>query len=469
MTIDEEPAYAVESEPLGGPVAPGRRRRRVGAALAAVLLAVGSVAVILVATGRIGQPARPTAHIAFVGPDGSLAIVDGQGANRVDHAPPNTTFGFPAWSPDGSHVAVVATTPDSVGIDVFATGADGSAATDPTVVYESATDAPFYLYWTPDSRAVTFLTANGPDLSLRSVPANGSGAATVLREGQPMYWAWDGPGADARPHGRRHQCLPGRRRDGRDDVSTVAGEPGVFRVPAASSDGRYEAYVVAKDAGTGSVVVAASDGSGSHSVPVLGPAAVGFAPSGPQLAFIGPGEGDRVAPLPIGPAADRRRVDRRRADAARSRTSSRSSGRPTGGRSRRSACRVPATPMPRAPATTRRWAAARRRAPGLDCRGIRSARPIADAPGVPVSLAFVDVARGTATTPAIVSLTPLFVNQVLPYFDQYALSHRLWSPDGTSILLPVVDADGVESLDLLPSDGSAPRVLVPGSIGFWSP
>ena len=87
----------------------------------------------------------------------------------------------------------------------------------------------------------------------------------------------------------------------------------------------------------------------------------------------------------------------------------------------------------------------------------------------PVSLAFVDVAKGTATAPVIVSLTPLFVNQVLPYFDQYALSHRVWSPDGTSILLPVVGTDGVESLELLPADGSAPRVLAPGSIGFWSP
>ena len=61
------------------------------------------------------------------------------------------------------------------------------------------------------------------------------------------------------------------------------------------------------------------------------------------------------------------------------------------------------------------------------------------------------------------------MNQVLPYFDQYALSHRVWSPDGTSILLPVVTADGVETLESLPKDGSPARVLAPGSIGFWSP
>ena len=102
-------------------------------------------------------------------------------------------------------------------------------------------------------------------------------------------------------------------------------------------------------------------------------------------------------------------------------------------------------------------------------RGAGPAGQVADAPGVDVSLAFVDVAKGTASPPVVVSLTPLFVNQVLPYFDQYALSHRLWSPDGTSILLPVVGADGVESLELLPADGSPARTLAPGSIGFWSP
>ena len=94
---------------------------------------------------------------------------------------------------------------------------------------------------------------------------------------------------------------------------------------------------------------------------------------------------------------------------------------------------------------------------------------VADAEGIDVALQFVDVAAGTATPAQVVSLSPLYVNQILPYFDQYALSHRVWSPDGSSILLPVIDAGGNESLEVLPADGSAPRVLAPGSAGFWSP
>ena len=122
-------------------------------------------------------------------------------------------------------------------------------------------------------------------------------------------------------------------------------------------------------------------------------------------------------------------------------------------------------------------AAGRRRPPGPPrCATVRAApRPSADAAGVDVSLQFVDVASGAATPPAIVSLSSLFVNQVLPYFDQYALSHRVWSPDGTSILLPVVTADGVETLECCPrtdrrracsrrarSASGAPRPSAPG-------
>ena len=95
---------------------------------------------------------------------------------------------------------------------------------------------------------------------------------------------------------------------------------------------------------------------------------------------------------------------------------------------------------------------------------------MADAEGIDVALQFVDVAAETATPAQVVSLSPLYVNQILPYFDQYALSHRVWSPDGSSILLPaVIDAGGNELLEVLPADGSAPRVLAPGSAGFWSP
>ena len=55
-----------------------------------------------------------------------------------------------------------------------------------------------------------------------------------------------------------------------------------------------------------------------------------------------------------------------------------------------------------------------------------------------VRLSFVDVETGAIRSHWTFALSDVFVDQVLPYFDQYALSHRVWSPDGASIALPVV-------------------------------
>ena len=62
-----------------------------------------------------------------------------------------------------------------------------------------------------------------------------------------------------------------------------------------------------------------------------------------------------------------------------------------------------------------------------------------------------------------------FISAFLPYFDQYALSHRLWAPDSSSILLPLIDASGREQLVVIPSDGTAGRPVAGGVSGFWRP
>jgi TolB protein len=68
--------------------------------------------------------------------------------------------------------------------------------------------------------------------------------------------------------------------------------------------------------------------------------------------------------------------------------------------------------------------------------------------------------------------------QVFQYFDQYALSHRLWSPDGKAFVFP-----GAAGSDARPMAGlrsptvytveateqATPKVLSDGHIAFWSP
>ncbi len=81
---------------------------------------------------------------------------------------------------------------------------------------------------------------------------------------------------------------------------------------------------------------------------------------------------------------------------------------------------------------------------------------------------FVDVASGTVQSQPTVLLSQTFVESLFPYFDQYALSHRLWAPDSSSILLPEVGEDGQTHVAVRYPDGKDP-MLLDGVVGFWSP
>jgi TolB protein len=69
----------------------------------------------------------------------------------------------------------------------------------------------------------------------------------------------------------------------------------------------------------------------------------------------------------------------------------------------------------------------------------------------------------------IVSFTPteVFLRQFLPFFDQYALSHQLWSPDSDALILPMM-IEGVPHIMNVPIDGRDALPVAAGVIGFWS-
>ena len=81
---------------------------------------------------------------------------------------------------------------------------------------------------------------------------------------------------------------------------------------------------------------------------------------------------------------------------------------------------------------------------------------------------FVDVATGTIRSQPVVMPGRTFIDQFLTYFDQYSLSHRIWAPDSSSVLMPEVAADGSTHLAVRFADDRPPLALE-GEIGFWSP
>jgi TolB protein len=281
---------------------------------------------------------------------------------------------------------------------------------------------------------------------------------TVVREGAPMYWDFvddsrllvhsgtvgpDGFLGEVRVDGAPFE---GTQRSG-----------GVFRSPSVSFDDRFVAYLAPGDGAIGEVVRESRDGSGTTRTRVFGPAAMSFSPVSDQLAFLAPDQPtSSPLPLPVGPL---RLLD---PDAAGPRTLLGGSvvayfWSPTG--KQIAVLRLEDRDDPVVEA-------------GLDGGVILARAPLRaseTAAGLALRLSFVTVADGTLRSERVVRVSDLFVNQVLPFFDQYALSHRFWSPDGTVIALPVVGDGDVTEVQVIPADGSQPVVAATAEIGFWSP
>ena len=447
--------------------------------LAAALIVVGAgvVGLIALALSRGAQGPDPSfgGRIVVVTADGSIETMTADGG-AIHHFPlADGTFLFPSWSPDGTRVAAIGVHDDAGAIFVLADGAQNPEAL-PEPIYESAERPPFYLYWSPDGTRVTFLTTEADGLALRVADAGGSTPATVVRRGAPFYWDWTGDSELLVHVGGTGPAAFVGASDLTGSTGASRGIPGRFQAPVVSPVDGSLAFVRSTTDPAGEVVIADATGAEVTSVPVSGPTALGWSPAAAELAFIEP---DAGSALPIGRlriAVPGGRVPRTISDhdvvaffwAPDGRT-------------------VAVLQLPRADdrqvartgvsGRAVAYAAAR---PGTADAGPADAGPAPAARPGPADagpaaaegelrLAFIDPASGTERSSRSVRVAATFVRQLLPYFDQYALSHRLWSPDGRVIVLPLVgDVDGAQ-VTVLPADGSEARPIAPGEIAFWAP
>jgi WD40 repeat protein len=403
-----------------------------------------------------GGPLAARGSIAAIREDGALAVTRADGTSVVLTDPEHAAFGFPTWSPDGTRIALVRTSLDDISIVVFsARQLEGDGAVTPTTLFRSTTIAPFYLYWTPDGRDVSYLASEGDQLALRMSAADGSdaivgsGTGTVVRSGNPFYFEWVardrlfahvGTGADA--------FLGEIGRDGKA-IGPALPTPGTFRAPEVSRDGGWLAFSRDGGGGPGQVVVAERNGSGEHTMPVIGPAAVVFDPSGRTVASIGATRAEVAQPeIPVGPL--------RLMDVASGTVRTLLDGLVVGfwwSPDGRTIAALRVQPVERT---------------GPSVQPVASLAPSASAsPDTEVRLFFLDVARGNVRSQPVVVPGARFIDQFLTYFDQYALSHAIWAPDSSSLLMPESDPAGTHLVVRHP-DGSGPRVL-DGEVGFWSP
>ncbi|HET9347329.1 MAG TPA: hypothetical protein VFO05_16675 [Candidatus Limnocylindrales bacterium] len=465
--VEAEPAQPDAAADVDGPVptddVPLEARGVSRALMAVAIVLVAALIVFAIVGGRVVRPSTPSPasepRLAVTDGDGVLHTIGPDGRSVADFEIDGVAFALPAWSPDGTRIAVTGSGDGGVRLYVF----DATDAGDdkPTIVFDDVDHPPFYLYWSPDGQQIAFLTTEPDGIALRIVPADGSAEARIVREGAPLYWDWLGNdrlvahiGSSGEGSFLGEVDLQGT------SAERVPLEPGFFRSPAVSRDGAYRAYVTTGQDTTGIVTVESTDRSNRQIAPVFGVAAVSFDPTGVSLAYVG-SERPRANEIafPLGPL--------RVLDPATGQSRTLLGGdvvaffwSPDGATIAALTLAPPDEEIVGVPG------AGLTSTSGTSTGGDDDPPPPAQ--GVPLTLVFVDVDSGRIGATRSVAVTSRFVNNILPYYDQYALSHRMWAPDSSSIALPL-DADGDDRLFVIPADGSAVTPLEGAELGFWSP
>ncbi len=399
---------------------------------------------------RAGE-SRPTlpARAAYVAPDGHVYVVPlgGGDARRVSQVRGQVleetaagteilTSRWPTWAPDGSRLAFLRLLVDSGDTlalaQLWIVGPDGSNL---HKVWEATDQEPIYLAWAPNSALIALLVHTEDNLEVIVVDTSGADIPRSVARGNPLYFTWS---PDSREillnvgSSRSSSSQPALAlvRLGPPDESRSLGVvPGDFRAPAWSLDGQRIAFVASGPDRTGTVAVGSPRGGDlTRLASVSAETALALSPDGARLAW--------------GSRSDSNRLFYDGVEVIK-----------TDGNDR---ARVTTDPV-----VAFFWSPDGRQLAyiTLDRSEQTFVWYVADAAGK-------NPRRLTAFLP-----TEEQIRQ-LAFFDQYAISHGLWSPDGRSLVYAAGPADDRTGMNAsmrgwvmtIPVDGSATaHVVVDGN------
>ncbi|MDM8532883.1 hypothetical protein QUF63_17100 [Anaerolineales bacterium HSG25] len=225
--------------------------------ICATTLTVSAVSVVVLlglgtgvqSTGILLPPiptAEPYNQIAFIGDDDNLWVMAPNGTRKRQLTNDGQSYRLPAWSPDNKNIAFIGTDAESGDTALFSTPVLHGQ---PTVLYSDTASPPFYLYWSPDSQSVTFLSQENSDMTLQQVYLNRPHRAKTLEEGAPFYWAWSPRGDKLLMHvggDSKKSHISFLRNERGATLETLEDiDPGRFQSPVWSPDGSHIFYAVA--------------------------------------------------------------------------------------------------------------------------------------------------------------------------------------------------------------------------------
>lgn len=207
---------------------------------------------------------------------------------------------WPTWSPDGTKLAV-SRVRASGGQDAEVTIQLLDAVTGRSrTVYDSdfpglvADGSPHYLYWSPDSKNLSFLASTPNGLTLFVTDTETDNPQIAVERGAPLYYSWSGDGNSIAVHiGEEVKLF-------RELTDPVSGEllatARGFRVPAFSPDGQWLAYVNQTESGSALFVVQVDDLAHPTRLTNVGAfSAFMWSPTGEELAVADQPDSNTVA------------------------------------------------------------------------------------------------------------------------------------------------------------------------------
>jgi dipeptidyl aminopeptidase/acylaminoacyl peptidase len=246
-----------------------------------------------VASEVAGLPGR----LAILNAAGDLVTMDPDGSDELvldEVEAGRSQVRQPTWSPDGRSVGWVHLEITEAGALSAAVATSTSHGTRPTEARTAV--VPFYLSWDPTSSRIAYLgSPSETAIELGILELAGRSAGTPLDTGQPFYISWGPDGDQLLVHVGEDRL---ERLDLDGSLTTVAERPGTFSAPVWTADGRTFVYA-SIDAGDQRLVVRhAEAGMERTLVPYDGLIAFVVSPDGERIAFqvLEPG---RTLPLSV--------------------------------------------------------------------------------------------------------------------------------------------------------------------------